>query len=263
MLSSATVTETSILAEAWVEQRAFRREHAAGAYSFGAYHMQWAVRLCAQSVWKALLFGSFIYWWPYQFNPTADGFFYFLANYAMLASMGAAFSLLIISFIPDPEGAATTHNAIMAVLLQFCGFYLPACFMPPLVNVPYFLSPCKYAFEGLIQNEFRGALGSTWSWYQDQSLDPNFSRWTNLLALGVYPFLFHALASAFTFLHTRPQSFWTQFDSASAKEAREQRARLGMGTTTSRGEKVEGGGSASPSGHGGSSRFQVATVSSE
>jgi len=40
------------------------------------------------------------------------------------------------------------------VLLQFSGFYLPACLMPPLVNIPYYISFGKFAFEGLLQNEF-------------------------------------------------------------------------------------------------------------
>ena len=134
------------------------------------------------------------------------------------------------SLIPDSvEGAATTHNAIIAVLIQFSGFFLPSCLMPPLVNIPYFISFAKYAYEGLLENEFRLQANSEWSWYQKQSLDPNFSRWTNLLVVALFPFLFHALASTFTFLHTRPKSFWTGLiDSETRKRIREQRARCSM-----------------------------------
>ena len=41
-----------------------------------------------------------------------------------------------------------------------------------------------------------------------QSIDPALSRWTNMLVLMIYPVIFHALAFAFTFFHTRPKSFW-------------------------------------------------------
>lgn len=226
VMSAIVMTETSILAEAYIEQRAFRREHAAGAYSAAAYHIQWAVRLMSQSVWKGVLFGAMVFWWPYQFNPTAETFFYFLADFALLSNVGSSFSLLMISFIPDPAGAGAAHNAVLAVLLQFSGFFLPSCLMPPVVNIPYYISFGRFAFEGLIENEFGQPTGSQWNWYTRQSLAPNFSKWTNLLALCVYPLGFHVIASLFTFLHTRPKSFWTKFDSPAKRLATEQRAQL-------------------------------------
>jgi len=227
VLTAAIITETGVLAEAYTEQRAFRREHAAGAYSAAAYHIQWAVRLMAQGLWKALFFGSIVYWFPFQFQPAFSKFVYFLANFALLSSTGSAFSLLMISFVPDPEGAGTAHNAVVSVLLQFSGFFLPACLMPPLVNVPYYLSFGKFAFEGLLENEFNDApVGSEFNYYMRNNLDPNLSRWTNLLILAVYPLIFHVGAALFTFLWTRPQSFWTQFDSRSRRAKRTRKARL-------------------------------------
>lgn len=227
VLTAAVITETGVLAEAYTEQRAFRREHAAGAYSAAAYHVQWAVRLMAQGVWKAILFGSIVYWFPYQFAPAFTKFAYFLANFALLSSTGSAFSLLMISFVPDPEGAGTAHNAVISVLLQFAGFYLPACLMPPVVNIPYFISFGKFAFEGLLENEFNDApVGSEYNYYLRNNLDPNLSRWTNLLVLAVFPFLFHVGAALFTFLWTRPQSFWMRFESKRGHAARIAKARL-------------------------------------
>ena len=79
-MTTAVVTETSVMAEAYGEQRAFQREHAAGAYSVLAYHLQWVIRLNAQAVWKGLLFGAVVYWWPEQVNDSAEAFFYFLAQ---------------------------------------------------------------------------------------------------------------------------------------------------------------------------------------
>ena len=38
--------------------------------------------------------GSVVYWAPYQFAPTAEAFFYFIAVFALLSSTGSAFSLL-------------------------------------------------------------------------------------------------------------------------------------------------------------------------
>jgi ABC-type Mn2+/Zn2+ transport system ATPase subunit len=227
VLTAAIITETGVLAEAYTEQRAFRREHSAGAYSAAAYHVQWAVRLMGQGVWKALLFGSIVYWFPYQFQPAFSKFAYFLANFALLSSTGSAFSLLMISFVPDPEGAGTAHNAVVSVLLQFAGFFLPACLMPPAVNIPYYISFGKFAFEGLVQNEFNDApIGSEYNYYLRNNVDPNLSRWSNLIILAVYPLLFHCGAALFTFLWTRPQSFWTRFESRRGHAARIAKARL-------------------------------------
>ena len=45
-----------------------------------------------------------------------------------------------------------------------------------------------------------------------QSLDPSLSRWSNLLILMGYPFGFHFLALASSFLQTRPKSFWAPLE---------------------------------------------------
>jgi hypothetical protein len=61
--------------------------------------------------------------------------------------------------------------------------------MPPVVNIPYYISFGRFAFEGLIENEFGQPTGSQWNWYTRQSLAPNFSKWTNLLVCN-HPYLF-------------------------------------------------------------------------
>jgi len=132
-----------------------------------------------------------------------------------LSTLGSALGLLMISFIPNAEGAVNVHNAISAILLQYCGFYLSPCLMLPMINIPYFLSFGKYAYEGLIKNEFATPQqGTMFLWYDSlfHSLDPLLTKWTNLLILMIFPFIFHALALAFSFLNTRPKSFWKKWE---------------------------------------------------
>ncbi len=144
VMSTAILTESSVMAEAYDEQRAFRREHAAGAYSIVSYHAQWAVRLNFRAIIKSALFGSLVYFFPAhapnQFGDDTRVFIFFLVTLCICSTVGSALALLFISLIPDAEGAAGAHNAIAAVLLQYSGYYLLPCLMPPLVNTAYFIS---------------------------------------------------------------------------------------------------------------------------
>jgi len=230
VMAIAILSETSVMAEAFGEQRAFRREYAAGAYSILAYHTQWMLRLNMRAVCLSLLF-SLVFFFPQNvlnlycndndndstMSDRVDGVQYynmwafFFVVMCVCSTVGSALALLFISLIPDAEGAAGAHNAIAAVLLQYSGFYLLPCLMPPLVNTAYFISFGKYAFEAMVDNEFATApYGSEWTLYNSvlNSLDPSLNRWTNLLVLLVYPFLFHALALLSSFLQTRPKSYW-------------------------------------------------------
>ena len=158
VMSTAILTEASVMAEAYEQQRAFRREHAAGSYSIVAYHVEWALRLMLRSIYKSLIFGSIVYFFPAHAPNTFgdDGlvFFFFLVTMCICSTVGSALALLFISLIPDAEGAAGAHNAVAAVLLQYSGYYLLPCLMPPGVNTAYFLSFGKYALEGMLRNEF-------------------------------------------------------------------------------------------------------------
>jgi len=87
--------------------------------------------------------------------------------------------------------------------------------MPPLVNTAYFISFGKYGLDAMLRNEFSTIpFGSQWNLYGSvqNSLDPTFTRWTNLLILTLYPFLFHLLALLASILQTRPKSFWAPLE---------------------------------------------------
>jgi len=218
-MSTAILTEASVMAEAYEQQRAFRREHAAGAYSIVAYHVEWVLRLMLRSLYKSAIFGSIVYFFPAhapnRFGDDGLVFFFFLVTLCICSSVGSALALLFISLIPDAEGAAGAHNAVAAVLLQYSGYFLLPCLMPPGVNTAYFLSFGKYALEGMLRNEFGTVpYGSQWNLFNSilQSLDPTLSRWSNLLILMGYPFGFHLLALASSFLQTRPKSFWAPLE---------------------------------------------------
>ena len=221
LMSAAILTENSVMAEAFDEQAAFRREHAAGAYSLGAYHVQWALRLNFRAIYKSVLFGSVVYFLPAHADNTfgaadmgadlGQTFLFFLMVMCVCSTLGSALALLFISLIPDAEGAAGAHNAISAVLLQYSGYYLLPCLMPFPINVPYFLSFGKYALEALLRNEFGTVpYGTQWNLFNSvqQSIDPTISRWGNILILMLYPFAFHLLALLSSWLQTRPKSFW-------------------------------------------------------
>lgn len=232
VMSIAILSETSVMAEAHGEQRAFRREHAAGAYSIYAYHLQWMMRLNFRAIWLSILFSAIVFFFPEnalnfqrdEVNALDQGvavgswfgmWAFFVVIMCVCSTVGSALALLFISLIPDAEGAAGAHNAISAVLLQYSGYYLLPCLMPPFVNIAYFISFGKYAFEAMLLNEFTVVpYGSQWTLYNSvlNSIDPSLTRWTNLLVLVAYPFIFHALALLSSFLQTRPKSYWAPLE---------------------------------------------------
>ena len=221
VMATAILTESSVMGEAFDEQRAFRREHASGAYSILAYHVQWLLRLNFRAIYKSILFSCVVYFFPaHAPNNFGNGglfltFLFFLVVMCVCSTVGSALALLFISLIPDAEGAAGAHNAIAAVLLQYSGFYLLPCLMPPLVNTAYFLSFGKYALEAMLANEFATVpYGTQWNLFNSvqQSLDPTLSRWSNVAILMLYPFAFHILAMLSSLLQTRPKSFWAPLE---------------------------------------------------
>ena len=220
VMATAILTESSVMGEAFDEQRAFRREHASGAYSILAYHLQWALRLNFRAIYKSVVFSAVVYFFPaHAPNTYNDGhfqsFLFFLAVMCVCSTVGSALALLFISLIPDAEGAAGAHNAVAAVLLQYSGFYLLPCLMPPLVNTAYFISFGKYALEAMLRNEFATVpSGTQYYLYHSvqHSLDPSLSRWANVAVLMVYPFAFHLLALLSSLLQTRPKSFWAPLE---------------------------------------------------
>ncbi len=89
----------------------------------------------------------------------------------------------------------------------------------------------------MLRNEF-GTIpyGTQWNLFNSvqQSLDPTLSRWRNLVILMIYPFVFHLLALASSWLQTRPKSFWEPLEDRlhrafpSRFEARDALARAGV-----------------------------------
>ena len=205
VMNTVMLVEAVVIAGAFTEKTIFHREEASGAYSVTAYHLQFIVRFYVDAAWKGLLAACLFYFWP-PMLITADAFFYFAAMLMVCSTMGSALAFLMVSLIPDAEGAGNVHAQILGTFGLYSGFFLFPQLLPVWMKWIYYILPFKYSYEGLELNQFTCMTNGDNSYFF--TIDPTLNRWTNLIVFMVYPPIFHAIAVLASFLHTRPASFW-------------------------------------------------------
>eukprot|EP00516_Mucochytrium_quahogii_P001945 CAMPEP_0203744470 /NCGR_PEP_ID=MMETSP0098-20131031/521_1 /ASSEMBLY_ACC=CAM_ASM_000208 /TAXON_ID=96639 /ORGANISM=" , Strain NY0313808BC1" /LENGTH=899 /DNA_ID=CAMNT_0050631985 /DNA_START=330 /DNA_END=3029 /DNA_ORIENTATION=+ len=207
MMNTMMLIEVVVISNAFVEKKIFRREHASGAYSVFAYHMQWIVRFYVDAIWKGLLAAVLAYWFP-PMNLEAQAFFFFVAMMMLSSTMGSSLAFMMVSLVPNAEGAANIHSQILGTFGLYSGFFLFPNVLPVWMKWLYYMLPFKYSFEALERNQFTCVtVGEERDVF---ALDPTLNRWTNMLVFMFYPPIFHGVAVAASFLHTRPKSYWVK-----------------------------------------------------
>jgi len=205
VLNTVMLIEVVVIANAFVEKKIFRREHASGAYSVVAYHGQFIVRFYVDAVWKATLAVVLSYFFP-PMRVDADAVLFFIAVLMVASTFGSALAFLMVSLIPDAQGASTAHSQILGTFGLYSGFFLFPNIIPIFMLWLYYLLPLKYAFEALEWNEFTCmTVGERDDLF---AVDPTLNRWTNLLVFMVWPPVLHVAAIFASFLHTRSKSYW-------------------------------------------------------
>lgn len=209
VMNTVMIIEQVVIAVAYVEKRIFRREHASGAYSVVAYHLQFAIRFYVEAIVKGLIAAILCYFFP-GLQMTAAAFFYFAVMLMVCSTLGSALGFFMVSLVPDAEGAANIHSQIFGLFGLYSGFFLFPKYIPKWMQWLYFLMPYKYSFEGLEINEFSNCMSTGES--EQIFFLPSYTldQWTNILIFMLYPPLFHAGALLGSFIHTRPKSFWTK-----------------------------------------------------
>lgn len=207
-MNTVALIETVVIASAFLEKRIFMREHAAGAYSSLAYHLQWGVRFSVDAIWKAMLATILSYFLPQFTNLSAERVFFFFATLVVTSSIGSSLAFMMVSLVPDAEGAANIHNTIIGFMGLYSGFFLPPFLIPIFFIWAYFLSFLKYGFEALELNQFENCQQNEVLLFLQ--VDPTLNKWTNLLVYMAYPVIFHGIALLGTFLRTRSRSYWTE-----------------------------------------------------
>jgi len=101
------------------------------------------------------VFGCIAYW-AVGFQPLADKFLVCLVCLVLLAMAGGAIGLFLACIFPDIAIALIVAPMIVLPLMMFSGFFLNPESTPVYLGWVEWISPMKYAFAVLAQNEFSG-----------------------------------------------------------------------------------------------------------
>ncbi|GBG30204.1 ABC transporter G family member 5 [Hondaea fermentalgiana] len=215
VMNTIMLIEVVVIGNAFVEKKIFRREHASGAYSVAAYHGQFIVRFYVDAIWKGLVAAVLSYFFP-PMRLTADGFFFYAAVLMVCSTFGAGLAFLMVSLVPDAEGASNIHAQILGTFGLYSGYFLVGeLYYPVWMRWLYSLLPFRYSFEALELNEFTCLTEGEQT--DILGIPLTLNRWTSLFIFMIWPPALHFGAMLFSFLYTRPSSFWSSTCSCCSK----------------------------------------------
>lgn len=135
------------------ERIIFEREYGSQTYRLSSYLVsQFLVHLPFLAI-LALTYGTPAYWLV-GVNPQFHAFVYWIL--VLFGCFICAQSIIIIVAVlaPDAQLGNSVATAVMAMLLFFCGFFLRPDDIPAYWIWFHYLTPFKYAFEGLMVSNF-------------------------------------------------------------------------------------------------------------
>jgi len=149
---SSTMGVLSIFA---TEKAVFRREYDSGFYKLPAYFLS---RTLVELPWKLFFpaLGTTIVYWMIGFQATANTFFTAVVIIILGELAGTALGIFVAAIFDDIAVALAVIPVFIMPLMIFSGFMVNTASLPVWLQwVPY-ISPIKYAFTGLVKNEFEG-----------------------------------------------------------------------------------------------------------
>lgn len=208
VMNTIMIIEVVVISNCFVEKKIFRREHASGAYSVMAYHGQFIIRFYVDAIWKGLVAAILSYFFP-PMRLTADGFFFFAATLMVCSTFGSGLAFLMVSLIPDAEGAGSVHAQILGTFGLYSGYFMVGeLYYPVWMRWLYQMLPFRYSFEALELNEFTCLTKGEQTDILGVPLTLN--RWTSLFIYMIWPPVLQCAAMLGSWIYTRPSSYWAQ-----------------------------------------------------
>jgi ABC-type multidrug transport system permease subunit len=99
---------------------------------------------------------SLIAYWMMSFSSTPQQFFLFFFINFICSLAGNSFGLMVGSLFSDPKVASGIMPLMILPLMLFSGFYKNTGDLPAWIGWIQYISPIKYTFIGLADNEFSG-----------------------------------------------------------------------------------------------------------
>ncbi|KAJ3070649.1 ATP-binding cassette sub- G member 1 [Podochytrium sp. JEL0797] len=149
---SATISNLSIFGE---EKVVFSREFGAGYYGLPPYFFsKIMVELPFQILFPWLF--SLICYWFVGLQNYADKYFLFVLFVCFSSCAGFSLGIALASMFESVESALGAAPMILMPLMLFSGLFINNGSIPAYFDWIKYISPFKYAYEGLMKNEYAG-----------------------------------------------------------------------------------------------------------
>ncbi|KAI9347308.1 ABC-2 type transporter-domain-containing protein [Obelidium mucronatum] len=151
---SSTISNLSIFGE---EKSVFSREFGAGYYGLPPYFFsKILVELPFQILFPWIF--SLISYWFVGLQNQADKYFLYLLFVVFSSCAGFSLGIAIASVFSSLEAALGAAPMILMPLMMFSGLFVNNGSIPAYFDWIKYISPMKYAYEGLMKNEYTGLM---------------------------------------------------------------------------------------------------------
>jgi len=137
------------------EKAVFIREYGSGLYGLPAYFFSRTFVELPFKIIFPIIGGSIIYW-TIGFQPVATKFLIMIGIMVLLENTGTALGIFVASFFQDIAVALAVVPMFLMPLMIFSGFFVNTATSPVWLRWIKYISPMKYAFVALVENEFTG-----------------------------------------------------------------------------------------------------------
>ncbi|KAI8616157.1 ABC-2 type transporter-domain-containing protein [Chytriomyces sp. MP71] len=149
---SATISNLSIFGS---EVNVFAREYGAGYYGLPSYFFSKIIVELPFQIIFPWLFSIVVYWFVGLQN-TAGKYFLFLVFIVFSSCCGFSLGIALASVFDSLEQALGAAPMILMPLMLFSGLFVNNGSIPVYFDWIKYISPFKYAYEGLMKNEYGG-----------------------------------------------------------------------------------------------------------
>ncbi|KAJ3025449.1 UNVERIFIED_CONTAM: ATP-binding cassette sub- G member 1 [Siphonaria sp. JEL0065] len=151
---SSTISNLSIFGE---EKAVFSREFGAGYYGLPPYFFSKILVELPFQILFPWVFSLIVYWFVGLQNA-ADKYFLFLVFVVFSSCAGFSLGIAIASMFESLEAALGAAPMILMPLMLFSGLFINNGSIPAYFDWIKYISPMKYAYEGLMKNEYGGLM---------------------------------------------------------------------------------------------------------
>lgn len=178
-------TMTTTLAAFSLERNVFMKEYRAGTYYIMPYIMSKLIIELTFILFVTICFVTVVYF-VLGFYKSFMAWLFFILIVGMLTISGNAFGTMSACLVPDTKLATVFSMLMLLPFMVFSGFYVNNSQLPVWTRWIQYISPIKYALEGILINEFSRLDNLNDTLNPIVNLDLKIEQGWAILALGIF-----------------------------------------------------------------------------